>query len=329
MKRPFLNISLVFGIGLIMSSCIVANVIQTEVLRPAKLYFHSDVYRVGVVARMDMEVKKLTLQDKSISHRFFERDSAIIKDGVLGVLDGIAESPRFEAYQVDPERVVEINELDVMDPFAWSVVNKLCEKDSIDLLISLTKASFREKIVTRNGEYQDYYSFVLFPKLHVRFYDLSTRQISRYVYQDTIELPLNRYVDKIADSIKFKYYVRAMGIAGYRFSKNLAPSWAVENRVWFPSGNKSFRKAGKLASAGDWLGASAIWRRAFDNDGKAVASKAAFNLAVAAEMNDKLDLSMVWLEKASELGLKEFPKFYMEIIKQRQAVRPILEAQMK
>jgi tetratricopeptide (TPR) repeat protein len=77
-------------------------------------------------------------------------------------------------------------------------------------------------------------------------------------------------------------------------------------------------EAEKLALKGDWRGAAEIWQQVIKKGGKALPSRAAFNMALANEMLGNFNVSLEWLMQAKHLnpnleGLND----YMEIINYR------------
>ncbi len=278
---------------------------------------------------MDLEYKRTDGLIDLQSTLAFKRDSSLLKSGVLGLLDGLAESPRFEAFEIKSPRVLYGSNSDLEKSLSWDLVGKLAQKDSLDMLISLTSANFTDTIM--NFEFREGFSisYVLYPRVYWRLYNLRERKITQYIYKDTLAYltGINNSYPPISKIIK--NFNNALGVAGYAFSRELAPFWELEERDWFPSGNNSMDMAGKLAGDGQWAEASEIWRELAYSNNRSQAAKASFNMAVASEMMDRLDLGIEWLNRSKQLGLGYYTYFYRKILEQRQKLQPLLEFQMK
>ncbi len=261
----------------------------------------------------------------------FERDSILLKNATLGLLDGLSESPRFEAYYISPKRILSGQETSLSRPLNWARVNRLAKKDSLDLLISLDAANFEDTVYRRGDtKHTDLpKSYIIFPHLYWRFYNIRSKQVEQMVFVDTLYFPAGPKNGYPTKEKTLKLYYESLGDAGYRYSQRLAPFWKTEARAWYPIGDMYFVKAAELANDGNWKDASEIWRKMAYLDKRKVASKASFNMAVSAEMQDRLDLALMWVERAEELGLDFYPKHYKEILEERIKSRKILDTQMK
>ena len=325
MKRFIPNTLVSIGIFLMMSSCYVASTMQTEVLMPAEFSFPYEVYRVGALSRMDLEKKRTDGQDHPEEVSAFERDSALLKTALYGLLDGLSESPRFEAYEVKPTRVLQGGSSNLSRQLDWSLVEQLAGKDQLDMIISLTTANFQDttKYFTSTMIY------VLYPATYWRVYDLRSQKVYEHVIHDTLNYPAgNSRKGYPSPQDIISNIENALSLQGFNYSKKLAPYWVEEDRVWFPSGNYDLENASALANEGKWLEASEIWRGMAYSSNPRLASRACFNLALASEILNKTDLAIIWLEQASELGLGYYAEYYMETLMNRESLVPFLDEQM-
>ena len=55
-----------------------------------------------------MDMDKITSIERNdrVKNIAFGRDSILLKNATLGLLDGLSESPRFEAYYITPKRIL-------------------------------------------------------------------------------------------------------------------------------------------------------------------------------------------------------------------------------
>lgn len=345
---------IILAVAILLNSCYTVSTMTTEVLNPAKKEFPQDIYRVGVVSRMDMEVIRNTGKIDKQEKLLFERDSAILKNAVLGLLDGLAESPRFDAYRPYPTRTLQGGAASLSKPVSWRQVNSIAKKDSLDMLICLTAANFtdtvhrpaelfkddpphvfstmndgKNDIVRDDMKNSNAISYIMFPHLYWRLYDIRRSEVSEFIQIDTLIYEPGPYKGYPSKENTIRIFTQALGKMGYTYSSTLAPYWTEEERAWFVEGDYYLRKAGSLARAGNWTEASEIWRKLAYTDNNRIAARASFNMALAAELDDMLELAIEWLERATELGLGYYPEQYRMILEKRQKEKIILDNQMK
>lgn len=77
---------------------------------------------------------------------------------------------------------------------------------------------------------------------------------------------------------------RAGAEAGAAYAARIAPSWQWVERRYYGSGDPRLRDAKRYVKAGDWDGAMRLWSTLLDDPRPNVRGKAAFNLALAHEV---------------------------------------------
>lgn len=310
-------------------SCTLAYTYRADILQPANYIFTPDVENVGVISRLDLESRPTGLSG-AIKLKEFELDSALLKSGVLGLEDGLIESPLFNVVKAQPAR----------DPFGfndnlelalnWRIVEKICP-DSTDVLIELVSANFVDDVFgffEEDGFLDNYYCIAT--TIFWRLYNINTRNIQLFVLTDTVKIEYREHGDqRKAGSNKALLMDLNYGctMAGNRFASNLAPSWHEIERVYFKSLIPKFREAEKFVKIGDWNTAAEIWRPFTLSRNKALASCACYNMAVASEMSDQFENSLEWLKKAEGLGVNIFIEEYRTELHKRIKQKEILDLQ--
>lgn len=85
---------------------------------------------------------------------------------------------------------------------------------------------------------------------------------------------------------------------GEYLGSRLIPSWLKVERIYYKSNNVNMLKAEKYALANDWLKAAEIWNNETNNKNPKIAVKACFNMALACEMEGKIEFGIDWLVKS-------------------------------
>jgi len=303
---------------------------------------------------MDLEYRRTTGRIEREDVERFERDSAILKNGILGLLDGFAESPRFEAFKPAPSRVLNGRASILSNPLSWALVDSLSEKDELDILICLAAANYRDTVAkplrlfkkdldkgvsTMNDGKNDIIrddmknspqtSYIMFPKIYWRIYEVERRNVYEKIQEDTLIFEPGPVRGYPTTSETIRIFTEAVGFMGYEYSRELAPYWMTVYRAWYVDGNYLFRKAGELAMNGDWMQAGEIWRELAYDDNRRVAARASFNMALASEMMDEFEIAVDWVKRSIELGLDYYPGFYLKILENRIKDKKALDLQMK
>ncbi len=112
-------------------------------------------------------------------------------------------------------------------------------------------------------------------------------------------------------------------IVGQEYGMRIAPVYVTVNRQYYPKAkgfSTQMEQAARLAQAGNWDRAADIWKKieAVAKDNPKAAGRAAYNMAVVAEVKGNLDIALEWAEKAwTQYGNKK-ARNYINILQQRQ-----------
>jgi len=318
------------GFVLLLSSCILAYDYQAEILFPAQIDVSPDVENVGVFSRIDMSPNPANFFSDLEHKKSFKRDSALLKRAITGLEDGLIESPRFNVIKVLTKRNLPGFLPRPSEKLDWSFLQSICP-DSTDLLIELATANFDDKVIdldsTENSE-ENYYCIL--STMFWRLYNIKARKIDLYRIQDTaiVEYRNSGDYSRIRNKTHLFRILKDVGYnAGISFASGIAPNWKTIDRIYFKSSIPIFYPAEKLVAEGDWIGAAEEWLPFTTSRNRIIASRASFNMAVAAEMNDHISLALEWLNKAKELGLKRYVDEYSAELSERISQKAKLDKQ--
>lgn len=85
---------------------------------------------------------------------------------------------------------------------------------------------------------------------------------------------------------------------GRYFGSRIIPSWLTVERIYYKSSNQNMLLAEKYALNNQWIKAAEIWNKQTKNKNSKMAAKASYNMALACEMEGKLDVAVDWLIKS-------------------------------
>jgi hypothetical protein len=82
---------------------------------------------------------------------------------------------------------------------------------------------------------------------------------------------------------------------GRAFGAKVIPTWLKVERIYYKSKHPDMLIAEKYALNNDWLKAAEIWNKQSRNKNQKIAAKASFNMALACEMEGRIDAAIDWL----------------------------------
>ena len=117
---------------------------------------------------------------------------------------------------------------------------------------------------------------------------------------------------------------------GEMYAPRISPTWVWVHRNYY-TGKKphELKKAKSYVITNDWKGAAEIWQGVvINNPDLKIKGKAAYNLALANEVQGNLDSAIEWCRKsANEFGNKK-ARSYVKILEDRLANQKRLDSQM-
>lgn len=339
MKKILLAIIILLGL----SACKTKS-ISLQVQRPAQVNIPTDIKSLVVVNR--------TFSDNAAS--FFEgiftgelasSDKANVEECMNGLESVLVSSDRF--------RVARANEIlpnnnaikNFSQPVPWEIIDELCRKYGADALLALeffdtdfivTKGD-REQVTVKNEGKDSVRTTVYWAEglaqvnAGFRIYDPERKSI---VYQDRFNSSRKwkaegkSITDAMAGLIAHDRATKAISYqAGDNFGKMIVPLFFWENRTYFKGKSPLMQKAGRLAQVKDWDKATDTWKEVILSEWETEKGEAAYNLALACEVQGELGEAKYWVRKAyADYGIKK-ARAYAEIIEQRIRNEELLKQQ--
>lgn len=316
---------------LLLPGCYPAFVFEMEGLEPAELTVSSSISTIAVISRMDLDSLQKVVMNQAGKKSTFDRDSSIAKEGVLGCVDELLESPRFEVFNPVVKRSLVGEFTDPVRPLPWISIREAAGDPPLDAVLSLEGCNYRDTVTTAVSEFWVTHTYFLICKTHWRLYDLNTYQFKDVVFSDTttIDLGQDPALNKSAAE-KIEMVKQRMYWAGRNTGRRFAPYWTELERIYFPYGPGDFYLGARYMREGNWTEAAAIWDLFMEIRNKTVTAKACFNMAVTCELAGEMALAQEWLDKSEKLGMPEYYiQDYAKQLKERAEKMQILDQQMK
>ena len=178
---------------------------------------------------------------------------------------------------------------------------ELFSKSKSDILIFLDYFKFRDILISNSMN---------------RVYLSAGLSWTIAINNDTVAYIYNQIDTLDYDDLQFKSFnleknghkkiiIDAAKYLGESFGKKVIPSWTPVERMYYTSSNPDMMKAEQYALSNEWIKAAEIWNRETKNKNLKIVAKSCYNLALAPEMEGKIDLSIDWLIRSYSTLPKE------------------------
>lgn len=318
---------------LFMFSCTSYRITRIDILAPGQITFPSDVKSLSLVLRnneFNMPVGRLdSINNIRLDSGFNYYQFAT--EYLYGLQHVLQESPRFEK--------IVIADLDKLDSigyepaFDWREIIRICRKDSTDAVILIDDYLLDDslKVTDWLGGYIVRYQLknnMEFVVLNPKRQDITggyyvSNENSWYGYALNFNDATEQLPDP-TDMILLSCYE-----TGLKAGRNMAPLWKDDiRRIYFTGSNRLLAKAASYAKQDKWRDAAEYWRQAAESKNERISAKAAYNMALVCEIEDKLELAHNWVALSDSIRSTEFSLLYQQILQTRLKHRTMLDKQM-
>ncbi len=344
LKRLFYLFLLASSIGL--PGCKTAST-GLNVLQPAVITLPDNVQKFALINRTypDKDSKFWNIAEGILTGEGVGTDRAGSEETITGLHSVMSQSPRFELYR-PAVRLTGTGTGQYPAPLDWAKVEQICKENNVDALITLeafdsnSGVSFTNSMVKQKnneGVMIDVPQFNANMRMNVtvgwRIYDPSTKRIlDEHRFDDYMNFNgVGPTQDAAASRLppKMECLNRTGRYAGTHYGQRISPLWTFVGRMYYVKGNDPLKTAGRKAKAKDWKGAAVIWQKEALNKSTKVAGRACYNMALACEVEGKLDLALIWAQKSYTEFNNKKGLGYVHMINQRIADNEKLNFQMR
>ena len=330
---------------LLASSCKMANIV-VDVRQPAIWSLPDSIIELSLNNRIQDSIQNtpntsrdLVLKGKGLEGIQQETSEITLKS----MQDELEKSERFSGASliiVDPRNEFQRQLPSPLDP---QEVIEICKSEKSDAILSLEQfkpysdLSFRSYDVKKGTDHNQVWSTNI-------AYDTrkTTYEIARMVVGVEIDWRVYSgkdgeilYEKTLYDSLAFEAQamtrqdaqkklpsasqslMKISTINGLRILENLSPSYLTVERNYFRYGNQNFREAYQLVLFRRWTDAEVIWEQDMNNKDPKISSRAAYNLALVAEIEGKPDRAMELINKAYDLNSSDEIAKYKALLETR------------
>jgi hypothetical protein len=286
------NTLVLLSVCLGLSSCILnenIKVMQVEVMKPGAFFFPENIENVAIF-------KRDLYHTDTCTFKYFNLDG-IVTDTAFKISELSRESAdALSGYFKKSAYFKNVrNFRDSLNAVLTTISSdELFHKTNSDMLVFLDYFKFNDLLINKSSN-QVYTSVVLFWTIALK------NDSSAYVYNQIDTLNYDDWEFKNYNLAKEGYKKILMDAAKYlgeSFGKKIIPSWMPVERMYYTSNNADMLKAEQFALNNEWLKAAEIWNKETKNKNPRIVAKSCYNMALAAEMEGQIDLSIDWLIKS-------------------------------
>ncbi len=300
----------------IATSCAIYEPVQIQVLKPAGTKINPKISRLILVNHANYKKKDTELTQNNDSTRTNEYFSGL--SGILG------NSPRLELVQSPVYYFEKPSFSQRFMKLDWETVSKVCRDSSADAAIVLEnyQITYSDPLQLHYSEDYGLYARLMMENTSLwRIYYPSEQLIAdEYLQKDTLywdatgitEADIANQLPDIDEAI-----LQSCWYAGQKFGERISPSWVAKKRYLINCEITDFQNAVLYAQQNNWDNAIEIWKKYPYGKKRRLAAFAAYNLAVASETLDHLDIALEWASKSYLIRKNEYVKKYIELLEKR------------
>lgn len=309
------------------------------------------------------EIRTLAVVDRSRAKNFGQGVLGAIEGALTGeaigadnegrsramtaVVVGLRNSPRFDAAETFmPRKELESSLFD--KELSWKTASRICRETGCQGIVALeafdsdSRTDARSEVKKEtddNGREVSRTEWQAERETRVttawRYYDVVNRRViddvrtfdRSYTWTETG----NTKGEAISRLPEQTYSVAYVGeLAGASYARRIAPTYVWVTRSYYGTGHDQLKLAKNHVKALDWAGAADIWNTLYEKDADPkIRGKAAYNLALASEVDGDLRNASSWATEAAVLLANGKARSYRRLIEQRLADQIRLEEQME
>lgn len=323
---------------------------RLNVLQPAQMKIPEHINTIAVVDRSKPSNGWLNALEGLVSGEAIGQDRRSREQAVDGVLKTLTRTPRFQVKTTGIEMTGSKAGVNLPAPLEWREVERICGDYGADAVLtieSFDSDNFSNCRRTESKRKKDGKEIITVRynseqrtgvRMGWRLYDPRTKIV-------VDEFISNDYLTKTGSGDTEQQAIRNLPsqvsvtrevarIGGQSYAMRIAPVYVNVSRSYYgkAKGFKTqMKEAARYAKANNWELAATVWKLIAERDAQnheSAAGRAAYNMAVAAEVRGNLEVALEWAEKSwTQFGNKK-ARGYIQTIKMRQNDARKVEYQM-
>lgn len=326
--------------ALILTACNTTRTISIEVAQPAKQELPASIQTLLLVNRT-ADSTYSNLSTDSLQRIFYRKnfrldttilDSQAVDTMLHAIGQLLYESGRYDYVIPEQHFLPHHKNAFFTDPMSWEEAEQLCETYHTDAVLSIDKYSteinteFNKESIfdPERGGFRDVFAAqmkITYSTLVKIYAPKNKRVVLNEFFRDTLEwnaMDISiRSLFNSFTSVKQGLTESSIALA-LDLSDKIAPNWHREQRIIYTKGHRLLEEAATFVDANNWEEARKRWESLLlQNPSKNLASKAQFNLAIAAELDGDIDKAIEWGVASYKTQFRQTTYSYLKRLKYR------------
>lgn len=335
---------LILLLSLAASAC--APVVQLEVMRAADVTIPTHVQTVAVVDRSgakNVGQGILGALEGAVSGEAIGADTEGRREAMRGLVETLRSGPRFQVVQpvgIEAERSLFDREL------SWTGAREICARAGCDAIVALEAFDSDSALDHRTRDVQQ----TLSDGTKVTRTEHSAERRTRVLAAWRVYDPDNAAIlDDVRDRVDTRTWTetgdtreaaaarlpaqgQTVALVGYdagaSYARRIAPTPVLVTRTLYARGDDTLKQARPYVRARDWAGAARLWEGLAEHPDPKIRGRARYNLAIAAEVEGRLDRAAELARDAAVLLRNGRARAYVATIDQRVRDRDRVQEQL-
>jgi len=335
-------------VALLLTSCMRSA--SLTVLQPAQMTLPEHISTVAVVDRSKPSNGWLNVLEGLVTGEAIGQDRRSREEAVRGLTDALTRTPRFTVKNTGIEMTGSKAGVNLPAPLDWPEIDRICRTYGADAVVTIESfdsdngASARRVETRTKGKDGKQRIDVRYNaeqrtavRMGWRMYDPQTKIIidefttDDFLVRDGSGGTERAALSNLPSPVSVSRMVAFNG--GRRYGMRIAPVFVQVRRNYYAKAKgfkAEMKQAARYAKSDNWDSAAETWKKIADRPGvdRKAAGRAAYNMAVTAEIKGELDLALEWANKSwTSFGNKK-ARNYIQTIKQRMNDERKVDGQM-
>ncbi len=342
MLRNHLSYILLSIVAIMALSCSQYRTITIENQRPPKVQIPDEIQSLTLMNR-SLTGEFRNFNEDSLQRYFYRKEFKVNTN----VLDSMAsdtclqaigellyESDRFDVVIPVERNIPRDSKYYIIEqPLDWDYVDNVCKNYNTDALLVMEKyvnrvnTRFEAEVDQLHSDGSANYSYfyasydVIYDSFFRIYYPAKKEIVGQIFISDTIFWE-NGDVDqrtlfKNLGSIKKGLISTGIKVA-LDLDSYISPAWIPDDRGIFIIDKKNETEQ-KLIGDSDWTQLAEYWQPLTESKNRSVRSKAEFNMALACELDGRIDDAIAWISKSHQSSYRNQTEIFLKKLKQKKA----------
>ncbi|HNS16679.1 MAG TPA: DUF6340 family protein [Bacteroidales bacterium] len=335
-KLKYLKINIIGLTLLVLSGCTTLRLVEIEELVPADITLPSSVKVLGLINPNFPDDVDTALSSHVAEYlRESNLTSTEITESVLkGFRDVMAYSPRFRYVDIHSDLEIPSDTTDYMGLSLWEQIRKVSHDSVVDALVTIRVMDFVDNVYVAihedidlelEGTIEVTNTCKVLDPVEMKVIDNHTYTLTGYGYSES------DYLDILFNmrSSRRRAALDACFWSGQEYAFRITPVWETTTRRYYTWPGDVSKRAKEFVSKDDWLSAARIWKSETTSSKRSAAAMACFNMALACEIEDNLEMSLYWVKQSDSLQpYRIATQDYIQLLEDRLKERATLDQQI-